>query len=127
MSPGSPRQSPVETSTETQSPHTPPTTHHSIWNADSGLSEKIRRACEIARRDGYQYIWIDSCCINKESSSELSEAINSMFNWYALSEVCYVYLEDVSSADDLQSKNSKFRMARWHSRGWTLQIGRAHV
>ena len=55
------------------------------------VGEKIRRCCEIAESDGYDWIWIDSCCINKESSTELSEAINSMFNWYALSEVCYVY------------------------------------
>ena len=63
------------------------------------VGEKIRRCCEIAERDGYEWIWIDSCCIDKTSSTELSEAINSMFNWYALSEVCYVYLEDVEDDD----------------------------
>ena len=47
---------------------------------------KIRRCCEIAESDGYHWIWIDSCCIDKTSSTELSEAISSMFNWYALAE-----------------------------------------
>jgi hypothetical protein len=36
--------------------------------------------------------WIDSCCIDKTSSSELSEAINSMFNWYRNSQVWWVPL-----------------------------------
>ena len=54
-----------------------PTLSRSIWD-DPELSSKIRRACEVARADGYEYIWIDSCCIDKSSSSELSEAINSM-------------------------------------------------
>ena len=90
-------------------------------NPRDRVGEKIRRCCEIAERDGYEWIWIDSCCINKESSTELSEAINSMFNWYALAEVCYVYLEDVPHADDARVWLSSFWRARWHSRGWTLQ------
>ncbi len=56
----------------------PPYGEVSIWDPDSGLSEKVRRACEVARRDGYRYIWIETACIDKASSSELSEAINSM-------------------------------------------------
>lgn len=40
---------------------------------------KIAGACDTAIRDGIKYIWIDTCCINKESSAELSEAINSMY------------------------------------------------
>src|ERR1700712_1498424 len=58
--------------------------------------EKIRNACRQALRDGFNHIWIDTCCIDKRSSSELSEAINSMFKWYSESEVCYVYMADVS-------------------------------
>ncbi|KAI0800480.1 heterokaryon incompatibility protein-domain-containing protein [Fomes fomentarius] len=79
-------------------------------------SPKIQNACILAEEDGYLWIWIDSCCIDKTSSSELSEAINSMFTWYSSSEVCYAYLEDVPSF-----RNSAFRNARWHTRGWTLQ------
>lgn len=56
---------------------------------------KVVGACSRAARDGFDYIWIDTCCIDKSSSAELSEAINSMFKWYAQAEVCYAYLVDV--------------------------------
>ena len=85
------------------------------------MSEKVRRACEIARRDGYRYIWIDSCCIDKTSSSELSEAINSMFNWYRAAQVCYAFLADVPSDEDVRVEGSQFRESRWFERCWTLQ------
>lgn len=51
--------------------------------------------CEQAKRDGYEWLWVDACCIDKRSSAELSEAINSMFRWYEGSGVCYAYLHDV--------------------------------
>ncbi|OBZ69801.1 hypothetical protein A0H81_10547 [Grifola frondosa] len=56
---------------------------------------KVFGCCERARDEGYEWVWIDTCCIDKSSSSELSEAINSMFAWYKEAEVCYVYLDDV--------------------------------
>ena len=90
-------------------------------NPRDRVDEKVRRCCEVAELDGYSWVWLDSCCINKGSSTELSEAVNSMFNWYALSEVCYAYLEDVHFDDDPYAEESEFRKARWHTRGWTLQ------
>lgn len=75
---------------------------------------KIRGAAQQALRDGYDIIWIDTCCIDKSSSAELSEAINSMFAWYKAANICYAYLSDVTSKVEL--KNS-----RWWQRGWTLQ------
>lgn len=56
---------------------------------------KIRETCKLAHEEGLSYAWIDTCCINKESSAELSESINSMFRWYQAADVCYTYLEDV--------------------------------
>lgn len=50
---------------------------------------KIELACGQALNDGYAWIWVDTCCIDKSSSSELSEAINSMYAWYRDSAVCY--------------------------------------
>ncbi|KAI0364799.1 HET-domain-containing protein, partial [Pilatotrama ljubarskyi] len=93
------------------------------------LSLKVKGVCKIARRHGYRYVWIDSACIDKTSSAELSEAINSMYEWYRLADVCYVYLSDVSGKDDPAGINSEFRLSRWHSRGWTLQelIAPKHV
>lgn len=64
----------------------------------------------------------DTVCIDKTSSAELTEAINSMFEWYHAAEVCYAYLADVSSVEvDRYDFNSPFRQSRWFTRGWTLQ------
>ncbi|KAI7195795.1 hypothetical protein KC363_g1252 [Hortaea werneckii] len=57
---------------------------------------KLRYAVDQAERDGFRYVWIDTCCIDKTSSAELSEAINSMFFWYQQAQVCYAYLWDIS-------------------------------
>ncbi|KAI0740640.1 heterokaryon incompatibility protein-domain-containing protein [Earliella scabrosa] len=83
--------------------------------------EKIKQSCLLAERYGFRWIWIDTCCIDKTSSTELSEAINSMFTWYSFAEVCFAYLEDVPSDCKLGALDSAFRRARWHTRGWTLQ------
>ena len=60
------------------------------------------------------YVWVDTCCINKESSAELSEAINSMFKWYKDSNHCVAFLSDVSGPGEIAK-------GRWFTRGWTLQ------
>jgi Heterokaryon incompatibility protein (HET) len=90
--------------------------------------DKIRFCGEQARRDDLQYFWIDTCCIDKSSSTELQEAINSMFRWYRNAAKCYVYLADVSrpalDADGRPSQlawETSFRSSRWFTRGWTLQ------
>ena len=80
---------------------------------------KLETSCKIALQQGLQYAWIDTCCIDKSSSAELSEAINSMYNYYAQAQVCYAYLDDVN-LDVLQNENSLDGCA-WFSRGWTLQ------
>ncbi|KAG1802051.1 heterokaryon incompatibility protein-domain-containing protein [Suillus plorans] len=79
---------------------------------------KFQRACEHAFQAHLKYIWIDTCCIDKSSSAELSEAINSMYAWYRDSAVCYVYLHDVGNDEDPQFG---FENAQWFKRGWTLQ------
>ena len=96
------------------------TTCMSFWE-DPAISPKIRMACAVARADGYRYIWIDSCCIDKTSSAELSEAINSMYRWYGKAAICYAFLADVPRNDRPQDAKSKFRRSRWFTRGWTLQ------
>ena len=90
-------------------------------NPRDHVTPKVRNCCILAERYEHAWVWIDSCCINKESSTELSEAINSMFRWYVLSEVCFAYLEDVPSGENIYDEDSAFRRARWHTRGWTLQ------
>ena len=80
-------------------------------------TEKIARSCALAASEFWDYIWIDTCCIDKSSSAELSEAINSMYHWYQMAQVCYAYLEDVSVLADTEC----FSASRWFTRGWTLQ------
>lgn len=82
---------------------------------------KLAKCCQQASDDGYLYVWIDTCCIDKSSSTELSEAINSMYAWYRDAKVCYAYLDDVESDEDPTSKDSSFRRSEWFRRGWTLQ------
>ncbi|KAJ3471746.1 hypothetical protein MRS44_001845 [Fusarium solani] len=85
--------------------------------------QKIMWACTQAAKDQLDYVWVDTNCIDKSSSAELSEAINSMFKWYRRSTICYVYLEDVPAMtlDQCIEKDSAFRSARWFTRGLTLQ------
>nr|VWP01210.1 Aspartyl proteinase [Ganoderma boninense] len=116
---GAPAPIPIcPSATDLEPPSKPPP--QCIWD-DPELSPKIRDACRVARENGYRYIWIDSCCIDKSSSSELSEAINSMYRWYALARVCYAYLADVRLEEDPHAGGSAFRQSRWFQRGWTLQ------
>jgi hypothetical protein len=88
---------------------------------------KIQFCGDQAKRDGLQYFWVDTCCIDKSNSTELAEAINSMFRWYQNATKCYVYLPDVSRprTDSADKSNedweSTFRKSAWFSRGWTLQ------
>jgi hypothetical protein len=88
--------------------------------------EKLHFCAKQATKDKLQYFWIDTCCIDKSSSAELQEAINSMFKWYQNSAKCYVYLEDVSlhtpsAGPTGYGWKSAFRRSRWFTRGWTLQ------
>jgi hypothetical protein len=90
--------------------------------------DKIRFCGEQARRNGLQYFWVDTCCIDKSNSTELQEAINSMFCWYRDAVKCYVYLSDVATTKwKTNNQSSKllwepaFRVSKWFTRGWTLQ------
>ncbi|KAH8728120.1 hypothetical protein GQ44DRAFT_59406 [Phaeosphaeriaceae sp. PMI808] len=85
---------------------------------------KIQFCSDQASKDGLEYFWIDTCCIDKRSSAELSEAINSMFVWYRNTAKCYVYLSDVSICMDDKPDPAwmtAFRNSRWFTRGWTIQ------
>ncbi|KAL7903747.1 heterokaryon incompatibility domain-containing protein [Trichoderma velutinum] len=83
--------------------------------------KKIVRACEQAAQDGNEYVWVDTNCIDKNSSTELSEAINSMFAWYRKSTRCNVFLEDFLWKDGTRDLATKLSICRWFTRGWTLQ------
>ncbi|KIW11944.1 hypothetical protein PV08_09217 [Exophiala spinifera] len=87
---------------------------------------KIQFCAEQAQKDGLEYFWVDTCCIDKTNLVELSEAIVSMFRWYANAERCYVFLSDISAGKrdytgSTRVWESAFRKSRWFTRGWTLQ------
>jgi hypothetical protein len=79
-------------------PVLPSTTLSEPAYKDKAGYTKINSACIQSLKDGLDWLWIDTCCIDKSSSAELSESINSMFRWYENSVVCYALLEDM---DDL--------------------------
>ncbi len=87
----------------------------------SKFSDKLRRFCETALQDGFELGWADTCCIDKTSSSELSEAINSMYSWYAYSGACYAFLRDVNPPTSDPKWRATFKRSKWFKRGWTLQ------
>jgi len=78
-----------------------------------GIS-KLQFFCQECCRHRYLWAWSDTCCIDKESSAEVQEAIASMFSWYRLSALTMVHLADVSHTGGLIS-------SVWFKRGWTLQ------
>jgi hypothetical protein len=82
---------------------------------------KIKHACEEASRRKFDYVWIDTCCIDKTSSAELSEAINSMAGWYRRAGVCIVYLVDYAQDEESGVVFDRFKRCRWFTRGWALQ------
>ncbi|KAF5522596.1 Vegetative incompatibility protein HET-E-1 [Colletotrichum aenigma] len=107
---------------------------------DKSGYKKVKGCCAIARNDDFDWVWIHTCCIDKTSSAELSEAINSMFQWYQEAVICYAYLIDVPhlkyaiflAHENLRNSNQEmasvfdkektmFTGSRWFSRGWTLQ------
>ncbi|KAI5985040.1 heterokaryon incompatibility protein-domain-containing protein [Pisolithus albus] len=88
--------------------------------------QKIIKSCEQAKKDGYVWLWVDTCCIDKRSSAELSEAINSMYRWYQKAQICYAYLNDIGESTFPTERNvKKFDKSNgwpeWFVRGWTLQ------
>lgn len=76
---------------------------------------KILACAEKTLRYGLTHFWVDTCCIDKTSSAELSEAINSMYHWYQEATICFAYLEDASPHSPIPQHS------RWFTRGWTLQ------
>lgn len=81
---------------------------------------KLKSYCNLAAEDGWEYAWMDTCCIDKTNPADTQEAINAMFRWYHDAGICYAHLDGVNSKD-LAHNHEKFRNARWFERGWTLQ------
>lgn len=83
---------------------------------------KVQHSIDEARREGIPYVWVDTCCINKQDPTELTEAINCMFNWYSQSRCCYVFLSDFKNVDEAHGHGyDGIASSKWFTRGWTLQ------
>ena len=91
-------------------------------NLDTPQMKKIKNACTKARerKPPLKWLWVDTCCIDKTSSVELTSSLNSMFEWYYRATVCYAYLYDVPDLKSLDPKQSNQKSV-WFERGWTLQ------
>lgn len=102
----------------TKTGHLPPA--HPI-RSKAGF-QKILRFCQLALDGGLEYVWVDTCCIDKTSSADLSESINSMFMWYKNAKSCYAYLCDWSATMGHGATGEDgISCSEWFTRGWTLQ------
>ncbi|KAG1787973.1 uncharacterized protein HD556DRAFT_1448301 [Suillus plorans] len=85
-------------------------------NGPDGMA-KLQSFCKVARDAGYRWAWMDTCCIDKKSNTELQESVNSMFVWYRHSALTIVYLCDVLPS----SPPGALSRSVWNKRGWTFQ------
>lgn len=90
------------------------------WRKPWSWTLKLEGCRLQAKKDNLSYIWVDTCCIDKTNSVELSEAINSMFNWYKNAARCYAYLSDVHFYNGPKAVE-QLSISSWFTRGWTLQ------
>jgi len=88
-------------------------------NVGSAGHKKVEAFADYVKENipSVEWLWIDTCCINKHSAAELSEAVNLMFRWYRDAELCLAYLADVENIEDKRS----LEKSEWFKRGWTLQ------
>jgi Heterokaryon incompatibility protein (HET) len=77
----------------------------SVWESKPGYL-KVKGFCELCQAEGFEWCWVDTCCIDKSSSSELSEAINSMYKWYRESTRCFAYLADIEAKVESENDHS---------------------
>lgn len=85
---------------------------------------KILKGCQLALDLGYSWLWMDTCCLDKKSSAELTEGINSMFQWYQQSQACLVFLHDVPDIpeDGHGYRTKDFDNSSWFTRGWVSSL-----
>ncbi|KAL8308834.1 hypothetical protein RB597_000116 [Gaeumannomyces tritici] len=101
-------------------------THKRFYRRRRRWGHKIEGFRAQAKKDGLAYMWIDTCCIDKANSAELSESINCMYQWYQSAYRCYAYISDVRQLGDGHGQvtddvETQLRRSVWFSRGWTLQ------
>ncbi|KAH9218080.1 hypothetical protein DL95DRAFT_423637 [Leptodontidium sp. 2 PMI_412] len=89
------------------------------WEVEEVSFQEVELGiCKEALKRRHRYAWEDTCCIDKKSSAELTESINSMFQWYQDAKECFVFLSDLKSGPNVAER---LKTCRWFTRGWTLQ------
>lgn len=87
---------------------------HNTFSRRHGY-HKVKESCRIALEANYNWVWLDTCCIDKRNFTELNEAINAMYKWYQKASLCVAYVFDyVHGRDELATSS-------WFTRCWTLQ------
>ncbi|KAF9474532.1 hypothetical protein BDN70DRAFT_996997 [Pholiota conissans] len=83
-------------------------------NRSPGYS-KLASFCRVAAvKHCARFGWMDTVCINKDSSAELDESIRSMYAWYKDAYICITYLAQTMTLKGMRDDP-------WFTRGWTLQ------
>ncbi|KAL9093956.1 MAG: hypothetical protein Q9165_003626 [Trypethelium subeluteriae] len=90
------------------------------WEQMAGAN-KIVGCCREAAQFGFDWVWIDTCAIDKSSSAELQETINSMYFWYQRAGKCITYLSDVLCCGMPGEAERLLNRSLYFTRGWTLQ------
>ncbi|KAF9482041.1 hypothetical protein BDN70DRAFT_802293, partial [Pholiota conissans] len=84
-------------------------------NSNDPGYRKLTNFCKVSwTNHKVSFAWMDTVCINKDSSAELDESIRSMYNWYKHANVCIIYLAQTEELFDIPNDP-------WFTRGWTLQ------
>ncbi|KAH0831056.1 hypothetical protein J3R83DRAFT_13575, partial [Lanmaoa asiatica] len=93
--------------------------HISVYELElSSPNIKLQTFCTLIRSLGFQWVWSDTCCIDKKDNVVLQESLVAMFTWYRGSSLTVVYLRGVWS--EFQRPGDLWRSI-WNTRAWTYQ------
>ena len=91
----------------------------SIYDLESSSPNiKLQTLCKLVRSLGFQWVWSDTCCIDKKDNVVLQESLVAMFTWYRGSSLTIVYLRGVWSQSQQPGDLWK---SIWNTRAWTYQ------
>ncbi|KAG9309794.1 hypothetical protein JVU11DRAFT_10170 [Chiua virens] len=93
------------------------TSRYMSWNHRLRTSS-FRTLCKLVRDFEFQWVWSDTCCIDKKDNVVLQESLVAMFTWYHGSSLTLVYLRSVWSQNQ---KPGDLWRSIWNTRAWTYQ------
>ncbi|KAK8071493.1 HET-domain-containing protein [Apiospora hydei] len=87
------------------------------WSQKHGFRKLMGACAEAVRNHQLDWLWADTVCIDRSSSAELSESINSMYRWYRNCSICLAYMGDACPSSSIEDALEK---SQWMRRSWTL-------